>query len=153
MIQPLRTIHRRAFVALAFALPAVLVAGLGARHSLPHASMQAVQLPASARLVKGSGSLWRQHAIRSEFYAAPDQPQQIYVVLQPEHDLNEPDLLVYWTIDAPQENSLPARAQLLGAFAPGKAFALPGGVLQGTLVLFSLAHQMVFDTSAVEKLP
>ena len=31
MIQPLRVVHRRAFVALALVLPAILLIGLGAR--------------------------------------------------------------------------------------------------------------------------
>ena len=32
MIQPLRAVHRRAFVALALILPAILLAGIEARH-------------------------------------------------------------------------------------------------------------------------
>lgn len=48
MIQPLRTVHRRTFVALAFVLLAILLIGLGARR--PHPSTHAAPMPASASL-------------------------------------------------------------------------------------------------------
>ena len=40
MIQPLRAVHRRAFVTLTLVLPAILLIGLGARHS--HSAQQLV---------------------------------------------------------------------------------------------------------------
>jgi len=68
--------------------------------------------------------------------------------------VNEPDLLLYWATDALQGNVLPRDAQLVGAFSTGRAFLLPwNGKGAGHLVLFSPAHQTVFDTAAVEKLP
>ncbi len=49
---------------------------------------------------------------------------------------------------------LPGEAQLVGAFKAGKAFLLPlNEKSAGHLVLFSQAHQNVFDTARVEKLP
>ena len=62
---------------------------------------------------------------RSSSTAKSDRPQDIYVVLQPAQELNEPDLLLYWATNAPQGNALPAEAQLVGPFATGKAFLLP----------------------------
>jgi hypothetical protein len=154
MIQPLRTVHRRAFVALALVLPAILVIGLGARrpHLLPNANATAV--PAGAEKVMESSNLWKKHAIRSTIYAQPQRPLDRYVVLHPAQDLNEPDLLLYWTAEAPAGNVLPGEAQLAGVFAPDKAFLLPSSEKgAGHLVLFSPAHQGVFDTAALEKLP
>ena len=72
----------------------------------------------------------------------------------PAEELNEPDLLLYWATNAPQGNVLPADAQLVGAFTKSNAFLLPlneKGV--GHLVLFSPAHQTVFDTARVETMP
>jgi len=105
-------------------------------------------------MVKESGNLWQTHAIQSRFYSKSDPPRDIYVVLQPAQELNEPDLLLYWVTNAPEGNVLPADAQLVAAFTTGKAFLLPLGEKRaGHLVLFSPAHQTVFDTAKVEKLP
>jgi hypothetical protein len=150
MIQPLRAAHRRAFVALGLVLPAILLAGLRARRPRSPVSQIGAQTPDSAQLVGTSNSLWRNHAIRSELYRNQDG---LYVVLLPVQELNEPDLLVYWTSNPPQGESLPADAMQLGAFAPGKAIALPKVEGPAHLVLFSLAHHMVVDTAAVDKLP
>jgi len=97
--------------------------------------------------------LWQKHPIQSKFYSTPDRPD-IYVVLQPAQELNEPDLLLYWAADAPQGNALPGTAQLVGAFTAGKASLLPLNEKRaGHLALFSPAHQTVVDYARVEKLP
>jgi hypothetical protein len=154
MIQPLRAAHRRTFVALAFVLPVILVVGLGSRHPHPAPKVLAVQVPASARLVGTSDRLWQKHAIRTELYTDSAHLQNIYVVLQSVQELNEPDLLLYWAVNAPQGNALPGEAQLKGAFTSGKAFLLPVNQKRaGHLVLFSPAHQTVVDIAKVEKLP
>ena len=154
MIQPLRAVHRRAFVALAVVLPAILLLGLEARR--PHFNLDTHVLSAvdTGNTVRLSTTLWEKHSIQSKFYNKPDRPQDIYLVLQPTQELNEPDLLIYWVTNAPQGNVLPADAQLVGAFATGKALLLPLEENRaGQLVLFSPAHQTVFDTARVEKLP
>jgi hypothetical protein len=154
MIQPLRTLHRRAFLALAFILPAILVIGLRARPPQVRPTARVPGLPVGAYMVRESGGLWRKHAMQSMFYSMPDRPQDIYIVLQPTQQLNEADLLLYWTATAPQGSALPEDAQLVGAYIAGKAFLLPlSDKRSGYLVLFSLAHQTVFDTGTVEKLP
>jgi hypothetical protein len=105
-------------------------------------------------MVRESSTLWQKHSIQSRFYSKPDRPLDTYVVLLPSQELNEPDLLLYWTTNAPQGNVLPGEAQLLGTFRTGKAFLFPfNRTGAGHLVLFSPAHQAVFDTSRVEKLP
>jgi hypothetical protein len=154
MIQPLRTVHRRAFVALAVVLPAIVLIGLGARHARSGPTARPIDVPVGAYVVRTSTTLWQKHSMQSRFYGKPDHPQDIYLVLQPMQELNEPDLLIYWVTDAPRGNVLPANARLVGAFAMGKAFLLPLEEKRaGHLVLFSPARQTVFDTARVEKLP
>ena len=154
MIQPLRVVHRRAFVALALALPAILLIGLGARRPHLGPSAHATDVLDTGSMVRESSNLWQKHSIQSRFYSKPDRPLDTYVVLLPAQELNEPDLLLYWATNSPQGNVLPGEAQLVGAFTAGKAFLLPLNQKRaGYLVLFSPAHQAVFDTARVETLP
>ena len=154
MNQPLRTVHRFAFVALAFVLPLVIVAGLAARRPGLASGSPPAQLAVSAQLVRKSGALWPKHAMRTEFYSDSDRPGEIDVVLIAAEELNEPDLLLYWSVDPASEDSLPAGARLVGPFVARKPFVLPLSVSgSGYFVLFSLSHQTVFDTAKVEKLP
>jgi hypothetical protein len=153
MIQPLRTMHRRAFLALAFLLPLVIGAGLAARRPrLTQGSV--VDLPTSAYVVRKSGALWSKHVMPTVFYADSNGPADIDVVVKPSEELNEPDLLLYWTQERPAGDSLPSSARLIGPFIAGKSFVLSLNVDRvGYLVLFSLPHQTVFDTAKVERLP
>jgi hypothetical protein len=153
MIQSLRTVHRRAFVGMAVLLPAVLAVGIGARRPNLRNESLASQLSGSFRLLKSSDAVWRKHAIQTQFYADSTSPSQIYVVLRPAKELNEPDLLLYWTDSTVQGNALPASAELLGVFGTGKALALPQQTgLGNSLVLYSLAHQAVVDSATLEHL-
>ena len=147
MIQPLRVAHRRAFGVLAMALPIILFAGIEERHPLQNADLKTTTTHGD--LVKAADGLWRQHSIRTEFYR---NKQHSYVELWPKQNLGEPDLLLYWTVSAPQD-VLPSNSRLLGTFAVGKAIPLPDDVGSGYLALYSLGHQSVVDTAAMEKLP
>jgi len=154
MIQPLRAVHRRAFVALALVLPAILLIGLGAQRPRLGPSAHATDGQDTENRVRESSSLWQKHSIQTRFYRKPDRPLDAYVVLSPAEELNEPDLLLYWATNSPQGSGLPGEAQLVSAFTPGKAFLLPLNQKRtGYLVLFSPAHQAVFDTARVETLP
>ena len=154
MIQPLRAVHRRVFVSMAFVLAAVLAVGLGARRPSLRVNSPTPELPASARLLKRSDTVWHKNAIQTEFYADSNGPQQIYVVLKPAKEFSEPDLLLYWTDSQVQGKTLPAQAHLLGAFVAGKAFSLPQVADHGhNLILYSLAHQTIVDAAALERLP
>ncbi len=153
MIQPLRTVHRRAFVALAIFLPLILALGLGARRSRPvPATPPLTEVYAGQR----SDTQWQKRAIRSRFYAGPNtvnHPRDTFVTFDPTPKLNEPDLLVYWVSSEPQ-TSLPPQARLLGALSASRTFTLPQDANgSGYLVLYSLAHQTVVDTARVENLP
>ena len=153
MIQPLRSLHRRTFLTLAIALPAILLAGLGARRPQPTAGT--VEMPASAYLMRRADNLWKAHAIRSEFHGDREHPEQTDLRLTPVQDLGEPDLLLYWSNSEPRGNALPPDARLLGPFALNTLFELPqsGQALKGHLVLYSLAHQAVVDSATLENLP
>ena len=154
MIQPLRTVHRRVFVTLALILPAILLAGIEARYPGTSLTGRTPQLPANAYLVRESNRLWTQHSIATRLYGRSDGPKDIYVVLQPMQALNEPDLLLYWSTNTLQGNSLPSESLLVAPYAADEAFALPlDEERAGNLILFSLAHQTVFDSARVEKLP
>jgi|SRR5579863_997479 len=158
MIQPLRVVHRRAFVALALILPAILLVGLGARRPGQRLSTAAAQLLNSAHLFRKSATLWQKQTIQSEFYGDSNHPGAIFVVLNPvvlhpAQEAIEPDLLLYWSVARPQGDSLPANSRLLGAPVAGKVLALPLGVERGYLVLFSLPHHSVFDTARIDGLP
>jgi len=154
MIQPLRTVHRRAFAALALILPAILLVGIGARHPGTSLTERSPELPATAYLVRESKGLWSQHSIDTKFYGRADSPKDIYVVLRPMQPLNEPDLLLYWSTNTPQGNSLPNESLLVAPYSADEGFALPlEKERAGNLILFSMAHQTVFDSARVEKLP
>lgn len=154
MIQPLRNVHRRAFVTLALILPAILLAGIEARHPGTSLTGRTPQLPTNTYLVRESNRLWRQHSIDTKFYGRSDSPKDIYVILRPIQALNEPDLLLYWSTNTLQGNSLPSESLLVAAYTADEAFALPlDKERAGNLILFSLAHQTVFDSARVERLP
>jgi len=154
MIQPLRTVHRRAFVALAVVLPIILAVGFGARRPRLHPTPRAAEISASARLRKTADNRWWKYAIQTVFYGDSNSPSQIYVVLNSPSELGEPDLLLYWTDNEVHGETLPTQARLLGPFGSGRAFALPENTGPTShLVLYSLAHQVVVDTANVEKLP
>jgi len=149
MIQSLRVAHRRAFLALAFALPLVLLVGLGARRQM---SSNSAELPATFRLVKSEADVWKKHSQPVAFYAHSQNLSQIYVSVT-ELPLTDPDLLLYWSHEHEPANSLSADAQLLGPIAPGRPYPLDSNLKSGYLVLYSLAHQQVVDVAKVEKMP
>ena len=154
MIQPLRTAHRRAFIALALLLPAIMVAGLSSRHQRTWIAHRANQPTSSvAKPFRHSDRLWRAHAIQTEVFENELEPGNPFVVLRPAQELSDPDLLLYWSASGPSGDSLPADAQLLGAFSPGKTLKLPAKAMQGGhLTLYSLAHQSIVDTATMETL-
>ena len=154
MIQPLRTVHRNVFVILALAIPLILTAGLGARHSRQGATVPAAQVPASMHLVRETSRAWLRHAMEMKYYTDSAHPGSIYVVFHAAEELNEPDLLVYGSAILPSGDTLPSDARFVGRFAADQPLALPANSdLQGYLVLFSLPHQSVFDTAKLENLP
>ena len=155
MIQPLRAVHRRAFVALA----------VSAANDPVDRARSAAPSPGPRRKCyryRGHGEhgerveqlCGRSIRFSQRSIASRTRPLDRYVELLPAQELNEPDLLLYWARNAPEGNVLPGNAQLVGVFSTGKAFLLPlNEEGAGHLVLFSQAHQTVFDTAVVGKLP
>jgi hypothetical protein len=149
MIQPLRAAHRRAWYALAFVLPGVLVVGLTGRRPLRGAVSKthnfAVQQP-----IRQSDHLWKRHGILSVFLLDTTDPTMVQVVLEPLDDLSAPDPLIYWSRELPGSDWLPTNAVLLGAFEDDKPLRLPESNTNGFLILYSLAHQSIVDTASLE---
>ncbi len=155
MIQPLRTVHRRAFITLALVLPTILVVGLRSRHPALGQKSFDPHLPGSAVRAQRPHVSWPKYpGIHTTVYSDAVHPTVGYVILRPQFEWNEPDTLLYWSADIPQGDSLPAQAKLLGPYAGTKAFALPPEAAgAGHLILYSLAHHAVVDTATLEKLP
>jgi len=154
MIQPLRSAHRHAFIALAVLLPAVIVLGLYSRPPQASRGSGWTEIPDSARPCTPSPPIWRTHSIQTEFYCAPAGADGIYVVLTPAEALQEPDLLLYWSASEPSGERLPPDARLAGPLITGRAISLPQTPSQkGYLLLFSLPNGRVMDVAPVEKVP
>ena len=149
MIQPLRTMHRRASIALALVLPTVLIVGLMARRPARHSDLKTQNL-AARQTVRQSDHLWAKHAIRSVFLRDKNDPTAIQVVLEPLDDLSIPDLLVYWSPELSGGGSLPTNAVLLGTFEKSEPLQLQQSNAKGFLILYSLAHQSIVDAAPLE---
>src|ERR1051326_4671855 len=114
MIQPLRAAHRKVFAVLAIALPMVLWVGLQKRELPLGQSSAIVAMPSSMYLVRQSDRLWGKHMIQSKFYG-DSASGDVEVVLLPPLELNDPDLLLYWSGDLrPAEDRHSNRAVNLG---------------------------------------
>lgn len=153
MIQPLRAAHRKAFVVLAVALPVVLWVGLRKRELPLGQSSVIVAMPSSMYLVRQSDRLWGKHIIQSKFYGDSANGEDVEVVLLPPQELNDPDILLYWSGDLRPAADVSGWI-LLGPFAAGCVFPLPLDARRGGhLALYSLAHREFIDSALVEKLP
>lgn len=153
MIQPLRAVHRKAFVVLAIALPAVFWIGLRARELPLGQSSAIVAMPSSTYLLRQSDRLWGKHIIQSKFYGDSANGDDVEVVLLPPLEMDDPDLLLYWTGDLRPAADI-SGWKLLGTFAAGRVFSLPLDAKRGGhLALYSLAHREFVDSALVEKLP
>ena len=148
MIQPLRTIHRRAFLVFGLLLPVLFVSGVLSRHKWPMAQASAQIAPYGTFLTEQTVVLdGRKVAV--DLYADTSDPGSIRFVLQ--GSLVAPDVLVYWS-EASSPSALPADARLLGSFSPtahyrplaqgrsGAYLILYSAALQQTLGSFSLAR-------------
>jgi len=150
MIQPLRTAHRRASITLALVLPTVLLAGLMARRPLPLADEK--RTLEGWQPIRQSDHLWTKHSIHSVLVRNSSDPAMLQVVLEPLEDLSAPDLLVYWSPELSGSGRLPANAVLLGPFGNSKPLQLQESDVTGFLILYSLAHQSIFDSAPLESL-
>ena len=101
-----------ASVALALLLPTILIVGLGARRANETAFL-AVQPENSAPT---KAALWHNRTMRSDYGSDPNAPQNTYVIVSPERELNEPDLLIYWVTGPVKGDSLPEASKAFREF-------------------------------------
>lgn len=170
MIRPLRRRHRAIWSLLAFALPLLFIAALTARPEpspavgLPEGLLQGAW---GAGLALGADAVrdawqqaegWRARRVRPVRPASAPLPVDRGVAEAVREGVEvelgdvapEPDLLVYWMEGSVEGESSPdelstalASAWLLGAAPLGssRVYALPRPGVEGTLVLYSLAHR------------
>ena len=133
MIQPLRRYHRFSFYSLGVLLPVLFSAGLVARRSLvslqPTSDRIHLTMPSGTAMVTDSRELWGRA-------------------------VDDPDVLVYWTEDEPELDSLPVNAHLLGSLQAGRnrVLRVPRGDRNpGYIILYSLAYQKPVAKAKVPK--
>ena len=151
MIRTRRLIHRQMFLLLAFLIPALLFVGLAFRPDVPPLSRPDPTLLTKAGFAPNiPNNLTRIQAGDQTFEIAieADSSHTSTLFIRSVNPLLKPDLLVYWVPESIQNNSLPEHAMLLGELM-GTSFrhmTLPTAATtqQGSLVIYSLAHQGVF---------
>ncbi len=154
MIAPLRRAHRVATIALALAVPPAFALAIAARPALPPpGEIPAAWTadPAAGPLVFARDDLWQPLAIRTRLFAA--EAGGPVVEIAPLADLEQPDVLVYWSAE-PDAERLPDGAHWLGrlAGASPRRFALPAEARArpGRLHLYSLGHAQWLGSAALE---
>lgn len=153
MTLPLRRRHLFIFTVLLLLLPTAFWAGFHYRQPaavsrpLP-SNLVPRALPEGTELISISAT-WDLPTLESRFHRSTQG--DLFVELIPHDDLQQPDLLLYWSQQpSPDGKDLPSPASLLGAYSGSRAqaFALPALARQsgGTLLLYSLAHRQVFSS-------
>ena len=146
MIQPLRAHHRWTFEVLGVLLPVIFLAGLAARPPATKELMASCHAP--GQQIWEDTHAWKNRAITTTLYS---QGPAVLVQLAPASELNESDLLLYWSPEtAPPANI--ATAKLLGTFDPNRHYQLPQGK-HGSLLLYSAAHAQVIDSATLDSQP
>jgi hypothetical protein len=149
MTRPLRRLHAGAAMALALALPATLAVAVAYRRG----DRAAAPLPETrpvpeGRIVHEADDRWTGLDAATRLRVAPDGRAFLEVV--PASPLAHPDLLLYWTPEAPT-GGLAANAVLLGSFDGDRpnAFLVPPAARTdgGFLALYSLGHRAVVATA------
>ena len=150
MIQPLRTAHRWTFVVLAGILPVILGVALKAR---PHAARaNVVKTEQTSGRLNHTTAAWAKQTFSTAFYSDANN-SGVRFTLMPLRDLDEPDLLLYWTSQSGTTSLDLTGAHLLGPFRQGTSYSIPTGARQVSLILYSLAHGEIVDSARVEGLP
>jgi len=154
MIYSLRQRHRRTIFALGIFLPVAFVFGIAVRKPLP--SMNALPGHLATAPPPFTVTEWE----RADLFVKAPIPVRLLrespnagrfaVAFSAAIDFIKPDLLVYWVAGNPSlADTLPANAQLLGAFDSFTALALPTEATRqaGVLVLYSLADNEIVEES------
>ena len=152
MIQPLRTVHRWTFVVLAGVLPVILGVALKARPRVVPATTNTVRTEQASGRLNQTTAAWAKQTFSTEFYSDANK-SGVRFSLMPLRNLDEPDLLLYWTSQSPTTSPDLSGAHLLGSFREAKSYSLPTGTQRASLILYSLAHSEIVDSARVERLP
>jgi len=155
MIQPLRTVHRKAFYLIAIVAPLTFAIGLACR--TPRSAPVRVQGKALSMKLDGA-TVWPSGMLATRYTRERDGATIRMDILKP---LRSPDPLMYFvpSFEATRANGkepllgadLPGDAVLLGPARDEAVFALPE--IRGRLVLYSLGARKIVDQLAVEVRP
>jgi hypothetical protein len=142
MIQPLRRVHARAFLALGIFLPILFIAGVRSRRisaSVPIAQARTQATSALyERTITIDGARVTAKVLR--------EGTGISVEISSTPELLVPDVLVYASTSEPK-NDVSTDAVLLGPFVSGKAYRLPS-VNSRFVLLYSLPRKELLATFA-----
>lgn len=151
MILSLRQRHRQMFAVVGCLLPIAFVVSITARNPVPSVA----QLPPAltAQEVESGALVWD----RADLFTKPTVNARLSrtasgdftITCAAKGDFAKPDLIVYWATGvATNVEALPDSSILLGAFSAG-ALRVPAtvAVLEGSLILFSLADQEIVAVS------
>ncbi len=146
--------------AITIVLPVVFVAGLAVRKPIPptaNTPSTSMTPPAISfsHLMFEKSDLLADLKITTRVYADQQPAERLAVELQPQSYLKIPDMLVYWHPQPSiQKSQIPDDAYLLGALAGTQKLRCilpePAATQDGSLILYSLAHQKIIVTA---KLP
>jgi hypothetical protein len=152
MIQPLRTAHRRTFIVLAGVLPVILGIALTARPRVVSARIDTAPTEQAYARLNQTTAAWGKQTFSTEFYSDAKNGE-VRFTLMSVHNLDEPDLLLYWSAQSGTNSPDLSGAHLLGSFRQAKSYSLPTGTQRASLILYSLAHSEIVDSARVEGLP
>jgi hypothetical protein len=154
VIRALRARHRALATILALALPLGISLALSSRRDAPRLE----RLPSGDPADPGPRTQVKQRTLRVGNFNLdtrtwPDDRLAAFVLeVAPREDLQRPDVLVYWSQSAPQQDP-DASSVLLGALAgtSPRRFALPPQAIDGYLSLYSLAHRELLGSAEFER--
>lgn len=143
MIRCLRRVHGAAALGGLLFLPPLIVLGLSARRELP----RQLQGPWDGDRGRDAG-LTEEGALQWAISVGDDGRS---LDLQPSRDLQEPDVLVYWSPGVGPFDAIPEDAILLGLLAGAEArrFEMPDaaqGVADASILVYSLARAELLTT-------
>jgi hypothetical protein len=155
MVRPLRQRHRIVVLALSAFLPVAFVLGIASRRSVPLIPALPSGLSAQAGQISQSvwvrDDLWEKKPLRTRLLSDP-LTSNLALEVTATTPVVLPDVLLYWAPGTSKvDDLLPGDAVLLGEWmqesANPVAVPRPAKVLQGRLILYSLADHEIVNVS------
>lgn len=142
MNRRLRSRHRLVFGGLVLLIPVAFGFALSTRRPVPEDSNARKDLGVAAPASAGVdvSSAWNMDGVTCTLWST-----ERIVELRANDTLTVPDLLLYWSEERSDGDTLSGSETLLGVFYPEAThrYELPDGDRSGALVLYSLAHKAV----------